>query len=213
MNKGLEQRAKPKQDRAIKTYELILKTSAELLVEVGLERFSTFIVAEKANLSMRSVYRYFPNKLSIIKALAEQYFERDLQILDGRYDSLKNLDINFVEALEVIIVSYYEMVSTDPTYMAIKKAFTGSQELMEYEEQINQKYAIELAKALKTRMPKISDKKLKIISMNIMDVSDTMIYRAHKYLHYHNDKKSATEIIEEFKLMLRGYIASHLNQN
>ena len=41
---------KPQQARAKRTYEAILAAAAELLVEVGVERISTNLVAEKAGI-------------------------------------------------------------------------------------------------------------------------------------------------------------------
>jgi len=72
----LLQKNRPQQQRAIKTFESILDSAAELLVEVGLERISTNLIAERAGITVPALYRYFPNKYSILNALGARLMER-----------------------------------------------------------------------------------------------------------------------------------------
>lgn len=65
----LLEKNKPRQERAKRTYEAILAAAAELLVEVGVERISTNIIAERAGITVPALYRYFPNKYSVLHAL------------------------------------------------------------------------------------------------------------------------------------------------
>ncbi len=58
----LLEKNKPRQERAKRTYEAILVAAAELLVEVGIERISTNLVAEKAGITVPALYRYFPSR-------------------------------------------------------------------------------------------------------------------------------------------------------
>ncbi len=75
----LLEKNRPQQERAIKTYESILDSAAELLVEVGLERISTNLIAEKAGITVPALYRYFPNKYAILHALGQRLMERQNQ--------------------------------------------------------------------------------------------------------------------------------------
>ena len=65
----LLEKNKPRQDRAKRTYEAILAAAAQLLMEVGVERISTNLVAEKAGITVPALYRYFPNKYAVLNAL------------------------------------------------------------------------------------------------------------------------------------------------
>lgn len=66
---------KPRQERAIRTYEAILGAASELLVEVGLERISTNLIAERAGVTVPALYRYFPNKYSVLNALGARLMD------------------------------------------------------------------------------------------------------------------------------------------
>jgi AcrR family transcriptional regulator len=86
----LLEKNKPRQERAKRTYEGILSAAAELLVEVGVERISTNIIAERAGITVPALYRYFPNKYAVLNALGaalmdaqnrafQQWFEGHLE--------------------------------------------------------------------------------------------------------------------------------------
>ncbi|MBW1844388.1 MAG: TetR/AcrR family transcriptional regulator, partial [Deltaproteobacteria bacterium] len=47
----------------------ILETAAELVDEVGVVGFNTNLLAERAGIRIRTIYRYFPSKLGILSAL------------------------------------------------------------------------------------------------------------------------------------------------
>lgn len=68
----LEVKLRPSQARAHDTYEVILATTGEMLREIGFEQLSTNKVCERAGLTPPALYRYFPNKYAILKALADR---------------------------------------------------------------------------------------------------------------------------------------------
>lgn len=72
----LLEKNKPRQERAKRTYEAILRAAAELLVDVGVERISTNLVAERAGITVPALYRYFPNKYAVLNALGASLMER-----------------------------------------------------------------------------------------------------------------------------------------
>lgn len=67
----VETKAQPAQRRSRETYDRILTVAGGLLEEVGMERISTNMVAERAGISPAALYRYFPNKYALVVALAE----------------------------------------------------------------------------------------------------------------------------------------------
>jgi len=118
----LLEKNKPQQERAKRTYESILAAAAELLVEVGVERISTNLVAERAGITVPALYRYFPNKYAVLNALGailmdkqnavfQQWFDRYLEkgdpqlLLDNIYELLKrthDVTQNQVGGLELL---------------------------------------------------------------------------------------------------------------
>ena len=73
-------RKQPQQKRAQQRRQQILDVSADILIEQGLERFNTALVTERLGVSIGSLYRYFPNKQSILYTLADQWLEANRQV-------------------------------------------------------------------------------------------------------------------------------------
>jgi len=78
----LLEKNKPRQERAKRTYEAILAAAAELLVEVGVERISTNLVAERAGITVPALYRYFPNKYAVLNALGAALMDRQNEVFE-----------------------------------------------------------------------------------------------------------------------------------
>ena len=76
----LLEKNRPRQERAKRTYEAILAAAAELLVEVGVERISTNLIAERAGITVPALYRYFPNKYAVINALGAALMDLQNQV-------------------------------------------------------------------------------------------------------------------------------------
>ena len=83
----LLEKNRPRQERAKRTYESILAAAAELLVEVGVERISTNLIAERAGITVPALYRYFPNKYAVINALGAQLMDRQNQAFQDWFDT------------------------------------------------------------------------------------------------------------------------------
>lgn len=63
---------KPQQDRSKRTYDRLLDVTGQLLEEVGVDRVSTNLVAERAGVSPPTVYHYFVDKYALFRALGER---------------------------------------------------------------------------------------------------------------------------------------------
>jgi AcrR family transcriptional regulator len=69
----LKPRTEPVQKRALERREAILRVTALLLEEVGQDDLTTILVAKRADISVGTLYHYFPNKYAILNALGEQW--------------------------------------------------------------------------------------------------------------------------------------------
>jgi len=71
----LEARKKPVQRRASVTLDAIFEASIQVLLKEGQTRLTTTRVAEKAGVSVGTMYQYFPHKQALIYALNERYLD------------------------------------------------------------------------------------------------------------------------------------------
>ncbi|RDI28971.1 TetR family transcriptional regulator [Pseudacidovorax intermedius] len=70
-------RRAPRQQRAHDTVAIILEAAQQILRAHGLPGFNTNRIAERAGVSVGSLYGYFPNKQSILLALARRLLAED----------------------------------------------------------------------------------------------------------------------------------------
>ncbi len=63
----------PEQDRSRATVDVIVDAAARILVKDGYDAFTTNRVAEKAGVSIGSLYQYFPNKDALLGELMRRH--------------------------------------------------------------------------------------------------------------------------------------------
>lgn len=66
----------PRQARARATVEAIIVATAQLLTEQGFDVLTTARAAERAGVSVGSLYQYFPNKQALAAAVVDHYGEK-----------------------------------------------------------------------------------------------------------------------------------------
>ncbi|MCC8943340.1 helix-turn-helix transcriptional regulator, partial [Bradyrhizobium sp. Arg68] len=63
---SISSRKQPQQARSTELVSAILDAAVQVLTSEGAQRFTTARVAEKAGVSVGSLYQYFPNKAAIL---------------------------------------------------------------------------------------------------------------------------------------------------
>jgi len=75
-DRRLQPRRKPRQVRAELTRERVLDAAAHVFVEFGYAAGTTNRIAERARISIGSLYQYFPNKDAILAELLVRHIDR-----------------------------------------------------------------------------------------------------------------------------------------
>ncbi|HEY6457626.1 MAG TPA: TetR/AcrR family transcriptional regulator, partial [Steroidobacteraceae bacterium] len=73
---ALEPRKIPVQARAAVTVEAIFEATIQVLLSHGAERLTTTRVAERAGVSVGTLYQYYPNKQSLLFAILENHLDK-----------------------------------------------------------------------------------------------------------------------------------------
>lgn len=69
-------RNEPVQARSTARLAALLDAAAEVIAEIGYERLTTAMVADRAGASIGTVYRYFPDRIAVLQSLAARNSER-----------------------------------------------------------------------------------------------------------------------------------------
>lgn len=102
----ISSRKAPKQARSNELVKAILQAAVQILEEEGAQRFTTARVAERAGVSVGSLYQYFPNKAAILFRLqSDEWRETSgllAEILSDRsrpaFDRLRSLVHAFIRS-------------------------------------------------------------------------------------------------------------------
>jgi AcrR family transcriptional regulator len=78
------QRKQPKQERAALTRQRILDAAAQVIADHGYAAGTTNRIAERAGMSIGSLYQYFPNKDAVLRALMDLHVGAGVQLLTER---------------------------------------------------------------------------------------------------------------------------------
>lgn len=82
----------PQQKRAVETYERILDVATRQLVELGVERISTNLIAAQADITVPTLYRYFPNKYAVLMALGDRLMTRQNALIAEWLEQIRKID-------------------------------------------------------------------------------------------------------------------------
>jgi AcrR family transcriptional regulator len=79
----ISSRKQPQQARSAELVAMILEAAVQVLAKEGAQRFTTARVAEKAGVSVGSLYQYFPNKAAILFRLQSDEWRQTSELLRG----------------------------------------------------------------------------------------------------------------------------------
>lgn len=77
----ISSRKQPQQSRSTDLVAAILEAATQVLAKEGAQRFTTARVAEKAGVSVGSLYQYFPNKAAILFRLQSEEWRQTTDML------------------------------------------------------------------------------------------------------------------------------------
>lgn len=200
----LTPRARPQQARSQATLERLLQVSAELLEEVGVGGFNTNLLAERAGVGVRAIYRYFPNKWAILVAMAERAGELERGwIGDLRGHSAEDAD--WRASVDRAVDGYFEAARRYRGYAALRAASLASPELRAIDERTNRELQADLAAGLGDLGVSIGEARLQALCQVIIECSGRVLDIALQ-----SEPAAADLLVAELKRMLVGLLQGYL---
>jgi AcrR family transcriptional regulator len=95
----ISSRKAPKQARSTDLVAAILEAAVQVLAREGAARFTTARVAEKAGVSVGSLYQYFPNKAAILFRLQSDEWRQTVEMLRGILEHTSQPPLDRLRAL------------------------------------------------------------------------------------------------------------------
>jgi AcrR family transcriptional regulator len=97
----LNPRKAPRQARAVATQDAILEAATHIIARGGLAEYNTNAVAERAGVSIGSLYQYFPNKDALMVTLIHRQQRMQLTNVQTALATLGDAD--FTAAVRILV--------------------------------------------------------------------------------------------------------------
>lgn len=101
---NVEPRKTPQQSRSVATVEAIHDATLQVLRRLGPDRLTTVHVAERAGVSVGTLYQYFPNKEALLFAVLERHM---LKVAEAVEDACGNHHFQPLEVMAEELVNRY----------------------------------------------------------------------------------------------------------
>lgn len=195
-------RKQPKQERSQVTVEAILSATAHILTENGYNQLTTNRVAERAGVSIGSLYQYFPNKEALIFALAEHHANEMVQLAKQHLEGLS--DRTIPEVLRQIIKAALAAHAVNPKLHRVLHEQIPHSEVMKRLDQAK------VENLLRSFLAQRSDQlRPKNLELAVFMVERTIRALIHGAMIDHPELLKTGELEQELTLMLSAYLVKN----
>lgn len=107
-----KQRKQPVQTRSTVTVQSILDACLQVLIRVGKEKLTTTLVAERAGVSVGTLYQYFPNKRSLLQAVLRRHLSSVSEALVSACEQFQGKPL--CELITGVATAFFRAKMIDP---------------------------------------------------------------------------------------------------
>jgi AcrR family transcriptional regulator len=185
----------PAQQRSRERQERILAVASALIEQKGSDPLKMSDIAKLAEISIGSLYQYFPDKRSIIRTLAEQHAAESRRCIEEALAPVRDR-AGLMAAFSALVDQYYEIVLTKPVMRDINSGMQADKELRTLELAQSKASGALLAAAIRRVFPKADAKQVGALAFLVWQLGEeTMrLALAHK-------RSEGALLVEAYKRM------------
>lgn len=194
-------RHRPQQTRSQERVDLILDTAARLIAEIGYETVTTNAIAERAGISIGSLYRYFPDKDAILRGLSVRHLEQVREI----YDRVFTEDIAYLPlkvVIDRIVDPFIELQVMCPAFKQILLGSDVSADIAAASEEMDEEFIERIALVLQQMVPEMDEQRTRLVAM----VCKAEVKALLSLITPESDDEFRTQVVTEMKRMLFHYL-------
>nr|NYU05770.1 TetR/AcrR family transcriptional regulator [Pseudomonas sp. SbOxS1] len=142
----------PAQQRSRERQERILAVATELIASKGSDQVKMSEIAGLSQISIGSLYQYFPDKSSIVRTLAERYNSQSRECIEAALGAVEDVQ-GLQAAYTALLEQYYEIVLATPAMRDIWSGMQADKQLLQLELQESRIAGDMLAQAMQRVAP------------------------------------------------------------
>lgn len=195
-------RRQPMQQRSRERMERILSIAEGLIAEKGSDQVKMNEIAERAGISIGSLYQYFPDKRAIVRTLAEGYAAESRRCIEEALAAVRD-KAGLQAAFTSLVDQYYQLFLTKPVKRDISSGMQADKELTAIELAESKACGAFLAAAIRRVHPKADARKVGALAFLVWQLGEeTMrLAVAHK-------RSEGALLVEAYKAMTLRAIAT-----
>lgn len=176
---ALSLRNEPVQARSTARLAALLDAAAAVIDELGYERLTTAMVAERAGASIGTVYRYFPDRIAVLQALASRSLERQLGLVTREISEGDHA--TWVDALDAGLTVFVDAFRTEPGFRSLRVGDVVDLRPNPNDRTFNSFLADSMREALVSRYDLPNDEKTAFVFESAIVIADAMAARAFAF--------------------------------
>lgn len=197
-------RRQPKQERSQERVHYILDAAEQLFIEQGYEETTTRAIAARAEVPVGSLYQFFPDKVAIVKALAERYFEQEYRMFVQLHAELSEAEISTY--IDRMMDAFAQFADEHPGYRAVLGQLldlmtaADANVMNEYDQLMLEG----LADFLSRRNPKLEVAQCELIATTVFRSASDLLWLALT-----RDPQQRKALMAEIKTLITAYLKSY----
>jgi AcrR family transcriptional regulator len=203
-------RRTPVQSRSHQTVARILDAASSLLTQMPLEDVTTTRIAIEAGLSIGALYRFFPDKQTIIDAIAVRHVEQFrasleesvMTVLEREFANLETFDP--AKILDSVVDAYIVYLDSHPDFRTISFGRYISAATKEREASPNVGLPALLKNFMLERLEIPNTPELDLMLRVVSETGERLI----AYAYEQPTREERDRIVAEMKKLLAGYLFS-----
>ncbi|WP_431277231.1 TetR family transcriptional regulator [Leifsonia poae] len=192
-------RTEPIQERSAARIDALLDAAAEVVDEIGFDRLTTAMVAERAGASIGTVYRYFPDRIVLLQALRDRAVQRYREAVVEAIHSAN--PEHWWNAVECAIDAFVTMFRSEPGFRIIRFTDAERSGMPDEAPEDDDFFAHRFAEILSDEYGLPAGEDLKFRLEIVVEISDSLINRA-----FLNDPNGDERFIAEARVVARDYL-------
>jgi len=196
-------RNEPVQARSTARLAALLDSAAAVIAEIGYERLTTAMVAERAGASIGTVYRYFPDRIAVLQSLAARHTERLLtrladELAAGRHASALDAVLGCVDVIT-------DLFRTEPGYSSLRAGDVIDLQPPVADTTANAQVAEAVADALVAHYGVAESGDVRMAIGTAVEVADALVARA-----FARDAQGDAALLDEARRAVRAVLEGRL---
>jgi AcrR family transcriptional regulator len=188
-------RRQPVQQRSQDRRDRILAVAEDLIASKGSDQVKMSEIAQGAEISIGSLYQYFPDKRAIVRTLAERYAVESRRCIDEALSAVRD-KAGLLAAFSALVDQYHAIMQSKPAMRDISSGMRADKELQALELAESKACGALLAAAIRRVFPKCDAKRVGVLAFLVWQLGEeTMrLALAHK-------RSEAALLVEAYKRM------------